>query len=184
MTEPLLVDAGEHRITLKKTGFVAQAKPIALAGKDDVKLAFSLQPEPKAVATEKTVIVERKLTPIAEKTSNRGVYIALGWTGTALLAGSWVTTGLLGRSAANDRENAVSEKTTKSELDRLESKAFRYYVASDILAGASLLAAGGMLYYTIASPSDAKAKDHKASSLRRRIAVDFGPGSVAVAGQF
>ncbi|MGC4066962.1 MAG: tetratricopeptide repeat protein [Polyangiaceae bacterium] len=182
MATPLLVDAGEHRLVVRKSTYLTQTKPIALAGRDTLRLDVALEEEPKMVATEKTVIVERKPELSTSTSDNRGLYLALGWAGTGLLAAGWATTGYVGLSAAQDREDAIAKKTSSGELDRLETKAERWYVASDILGATTLLAAGGMLYYTLSRPSTPEKR--AATVMPKDVTVSIGPSNLVVQGHF
>jgi hypothetical protein len=182
MSAPLLVDAGEHRLVVRKSTYVTQTKPIALAGRDTLRLDITLDEEPKLVATEKTVIVERKPDLSTPPGDNRGLYLALGWASTGLLAAGWATTGYLGLSAAQDRKDAVETKTTGDELDRLETKAKRWYIVSDVLGATTLLAAGGMLYYTLSRPA---APEKRAAKMGpKEVTISIGPSNVVLQGRF
>ena len=182
MPAPLLVDAGEHRLTVRKLGYTLQTKPVALAGRDELSLEFALAVEPKAITTEKTVIVERKVAP-DRPADRRSLYVLLGWTGTAALGASWATIGYFGYAASKDRSEAASRKTSAQELSNLESRTRHFYLASDILGATTLLAAGGMLYYTLVSPPRAKEPERKAVGISR-LAFQAGPSQVFIAGQF
>ncbi len=62
LTEPLLVDAGEHTLEVRKPGFYAKGSPVKLAGREEttVTLEITKVPEAKAGPT----VVERIEAPV------------------------------------------------------------------------------------------------------------------------
>jgi tetratricopeptide (TPR) repeat protein len=150
MVAPVLVDAGEHRLTVRKTGYLPQTKPLALAGRDEVSIEMTLEAEPKRFTTEKTVIVERRTSPQIKSTDQRSLYLLLGWSGVGLLSAGWATAGYVGYAANQDRNDLRKTlQSSNSELNRLETKTKNWYLASDIFGATSIIAAGSMLYYTL-----------------------------------
>jgi tetratricopeptide (TPR) repeat protein len=183
MTIPVLVDAGEHKLTIRKPGYVPQTKPLALAGRDTANIDISLVPEPKRDPSEKMVIVEHKPLPQANATDPRTTYLLLGWSAVGLLGASWATTGYIGYQSAQDRSDALARKTTSAELERLESKTNHWYLASDIFGVTTLVAAGTMLYYTIKTTPSTPASETKPVS-KSSYFFEVGPQRVTLTGAF
>jgi tetratricopeptide (TPR) repeat protein len=183
MTTPVLVDAGEHKLTLRKLGYVSQTKPLALAGRDTVTIDISLVPEPKRDPSEKTVIVEQKPLPYVNANDPRNTYLLLGWSAVGLLGAGWATTGYFGYQSAQDRSDALTRKTSSAELDHLESKTKHWYLASDVFGVTTLVAAGTMLYYTIKTTPSMPASETKPVS-KSSYFFEVGPQRVTFSGAF
>jgi tetratricopeptide (TPR) repeat protein len=176
MLAPMLVDAGEHRLTVRKHGYVDQARPIAMAGRDQLRLELVLAEAPKVVPVEKTIVVERPESPEPNaRSSSRQLTLALGWTGTGLLAAAWVTTGYIGLSTASERKDKLDQATSATELNDLKHRARNWYLAADICGGLTLTATAMMVYYTFFVPRPAAT---------RQITVGLTPNSVQVLGRF
>jgi tetratricopeptide (TPR) repeat protein len=183
MTAPLLVDAGEHRLTVRKPGYVSRVKPLALAGRDEAKIEVSLVAEPKHVSTEKTVIVERKTVPQVDRSDPRNLYLLLGWSAVGLMGAGWATTGYLGYQSAQDRKDALDTKTSEASLNHLESKTRHWYLASDVLGVTTILATGSMLYYTFAAPNPARKPEQKVPT-KTSFSLDASPHQITLSGSF
>jgi hypothetical protein len=155
MVTGLLVDAGEHRLTVRKPGYLSRTIPVALTGHDQQTVNVPLTAETTVATKERTVIVER-LPPLnpAEKppVSPRTTYLWAGWIGTSLLTGSAIASGLIGHAAYDDRERALGRRTSDSELNRLEIRANRWFLTADILGALALVTAGTTLYFTLTGP--------------------------------
>ncbi len=176
MPAPMLIDAGEHRLTIRKPGYLDQLRPIALAGRDQQQLDVVLTEAPKSVPVERTVIVDRAGSPeVSAASSRRQLALTLGWTGTGLLATAWATTGYMGLSTARQRQDKLHGVSSSEELTDLKQRARNWYIASDICGGMTLAAAATMVYYTFFAPRP------KAPS---NVIVAFSPGSILVAGHF
>lgn len=176
MLTPMLVDAGEHRLTARKHGYLDQTRPIAMAGRDQLRLELVLAEAPKAVPVEKTVVVERPGSPETNaRGASRQVALTLGWTGTGLLAAAWATTGYMGLSTASERKEKLDQATSAAELNDLKHRARDWYLAADICGGLTLAATATMLYYTFFLPRPAAT---------RQVTVGLAPNSVLVLGRF
>lgn len=196
MSEPLLVDAGEHRLTVRHPGYVSQSRPLALAGRDNVNIDLRLVAEAEARTNERTVFLERSAGATSSEGSARNRYLLLGWSASSLLGAAWATVGFVGYAAAKDREAAIEEQTTSRKLQTLESRTKHFYLASDLLGVGTLLSAGGMLYYTLASSDNSTppgtkaypATSQPATSPSRasvqRLVVSAGPQMLLLEGQF
>jgi hypothetical protein len=181
---------------VRKPGFLPHSKPLALAGRDTVTLDVTLTAEPKIHTTEKTVILERKASGPSAEITSRNRNLLLGWSATGLLGAAWATTGYFGYSTAQDREAALEGQTTARKLEQLDSRAKHWYLASDLLGLGTLLSAGGMLYYTLAtnepskppSTNDRKAPTPPAATIGRasirRLVVSASPRMLTISGQF
>jgi hypothetical protein len=184
MQEPALIDAGEHRLTIRKPSYQAQTRPIALVGRDQASIEFRLTEEPKLVTTERTVIVERPSAQVTNPAiAKRNLWLTIGWSGTGLFATAWATTGYLGYSTARKRQTKLNEATSAEELSALKSNAKNWYIAADICGGLTLAATATMVYYTFFTPRPAGMPVHAAMTLSN-LNIGLSPGRVLVTGQF
>lgn len=156
MPDHLLVDAGEHRLTVRKPGYLSRTIAVAVAGRDNRTFDMRLTAEATEVAKERTVIVERVRLPEPAPqapASHRTTYLWAGWLGTTILAGAAATSGLAGHAAYAEREDALQRKTSTGELARLETRAKHWFLAADILGALALATGGTTLYYTLTGPT-------------------------------
>ncbi len=186
ITDSVLVDAGEHKITVQKAGYVTHTEPLVLAGRDESSLQIDLTEEPKNQAPERTTIytpIQQNQPPVPQRPPppkhNELLYV--GWGATGLLAAGWAVTGIMGIKAASDLHNELNHPTTQDQLDSLKVKAHGWLLASDIIGGAALVTGGTTLFFTIKRSSHEQAAQ-QASAPTIRLGV--GPGSVQLNGNF
>lgn len=184
MLEPVLVDAGEHRLTIRKPGYITQTRPVALVGRDQLRLELAIEPEPQPVPLGKTIIVEHQRDPeIDPSVARRTRVLTMGWIGTGLLSTAWATTAYLGYSASHEREAKLDKPTTTYELETLKSSARHWYIAADVLGTLTLGATATMLYYTLSASRPAALKGN-ARATSAQCTLGFGPDRVTVSAQF
>jgi hypothetical protein len=183
LREPLLVDAGEHRLVVRKPGFTSKPKQLALAGGDTVTMDVALTEERLASSPERTVIVQQdRTTPAVVRDDDRSTWLWAGWTTTGAAAIGATVTGLLGMSAASDLEQQRKPATSTAEdREDTKSRAQGLFLASDILTGTAIVAGGVSLYFTLKGPSE-PAREKAASSTTVRAVVR--PGGVGLVGTF
>ncbi len=178
VTEPLLVDAGEHRITLRKPGYVTRSQPLVLAGRDESTVEADLVEEPKApqLPERPPLVTLTKppqnpiiVPPPPAPKPNEWLYV--GWGATGLLAVGWAVTGTIGVRAASDLHNALNQPTNGSELQSLKNKARGWLLAADITGAAAVVTGGTTLYFTLKHPNREQPTSHTGVS-----GINFGAG--------
>jgi hypothetical protein len=153
---PLLVDAGVHRVTLRRSGYQQKTNRIILAGGDEQTVPFPLE-----------VIQEGKQTIVVRERTKQDGYQTLmiaGWATTGALAAGAIITGIMGVGEAKDLEDLRKSDPTQfppgdyqSRLDSTKSRASSLLLASDVFSGAAIITGGLSLWLTIAPPkSDEK----------------------------
>jgi tetratricopeptide (TPR) repeat protein len=143
LASPLLVDAGEQRVELRKQGYVSRTQQVKLAGGDEGSVSVTLVAEEKA----RTVIVERDKPIVREE---RPSWLWASWTATGVLAAGAVATGVFGISKVNEYEDEKDlPQTDKEKLQDLSSEADTLLLAADIAGAAALVAGGVSLYFTL-----------------------------------
>jgi tetratricopeptide (TPR) repeat protein len=169
LLEPILLDAGDHRLTLKKLGFNQADSRLTLAGGDATSARLDLVPEARAAASR--IVVEKRYL---EK-SDRGAWIWATWSATSVFAVSGVTTAALGLKAANDLDRLrQSDQTNRGELDSTQRRARTLLVTGDVLGAAAIVSGGVALYLTLANRAESA---KTAASRERRPHVDLALGS-------
>jgi tetratricopeptide (TPR) repeat protein len=182
---PLLVDAGVHRVTLRRSGYQQKTNRIILAGGDEQSVPFPLE----AVQEGKQTIVVRER---AQQDGYQTLMIA-GWATTGALAAGAIITGIMGASEAKELEDLRKSDPTEisdfeSRLDRTKSRASSLLLASDVFSGAAIVTGGLSLWLTIAPPKSDD--DEPAPSPtppppgQPGVQVGYQDGLVQVRGQF
>ncbi|MET0413292.1 MAG: PEGA domain-containing protein [Polyangiaceae bacterium] len=145
LTEPLLVDAGVHRISARKPGYMPRGQQVTLAGADETTLAIQLDVIPQG---GKTIVLRETETTTDERT----VWLIAGWSATGLLAASAVVTGFMGKSKSDDLKDLRETETTREDLDDARSSAKTMLLVSDILTASAVVAGGVSLWFTLTPP--------------------------------
>jgi tetratricopeptide (TPR) repeat protein len=176
LAEPLLLDTGDHRVTVRKDGFDAREQVITLASRDTQSLRIDLQKTPENRAP---VVVVAPAAPPSDRTA----WIWGTWSATAALAAGAAVTGGLGISAANDLDNLRSTYgSTRDQLDSAQRRAQTLLRAADILGGAAIVTGGIALYLTLSKPSTKDTEKEKAAAPQAKLGI--GPSSVTFATSF
>ena len=157
LAAPLLLDAGEHQVVLKKKGFQTATRRIVLAGAERLPLVVEL------VAEQEQVVIVQKPQPEPEPTKvpppedTRGRRMpqaaVYAWIGTGALATAAVTTGILGLDAKGRYDQEMSQPNPDEEVvDASAADAQAFFLAFDILALGTALGLGASLYLTLHEP--------------------------------
>jgi hypothetical protein len=182
---PLLVDAGEHRLTVQKPGYISRTERLVLAGRDDHTLRIELT---ESAAT--ALLNKQRTTPIpmpriqrtpeqAPSGSTRATLLYAGAASSGLLAIGWAITGYVGISAAGDLHDELQHPSTESRLSSLKQRARGFLLTSDIL-GACAIGLGATTVYFALTPSEHKNKQLGSNRLR----LGVSPGAVLIHGTF
>jgi len=156
MSEKLLIDAGEHRLTVRARGYQPRVEQVTLAGGDDVEFNFDLT----EVKKEDPVVIVKEVQTPGDKVEDDFPYITVGWVTTGVLAAGAVTAGVVGLGAKNDLDDLSKPdpeqdpEQVKREQDAAKKKAQNWFLASDILTGAAVVAGAASLYFTIVGTSE------------------------------
>jgi len=185
MEQSLLVDAGEHRLTLQKPGYVTRMERVVLAGRDEISPHFELAEVAKAVelpsrqpsVAQQLPKVEAAVPPRTMSTRTQLLYAGAG--ATSLFVVAWAVTGYVGISAASDLHEALQRPTSQGELDSYRNRARGALIASDILGVAAVIAGTTTLYFTLKGPSKEQPR-----TTGSRIDVRFTPSAMLVTGAF
>lgn len=156
LAQPLLLDAGEHQVVLKKKGFQTVTRRIVLAGAERLPLAVEL-----VAAEQEQVVIVQKPEPQptqapppedagAGKGSDAAVY---AWIGTGVLASAAATMGILGLDAKGRYDQEMNQPDPdEGVVDAAAADAKTFFLAFDILAVATAAGLGASLYLTLHKP--------------------------------
>jgi Tfp pilus assembly protein PilF len=189
--QPLLVNAGRRKLVAVAEGRPSVTRVVEVAGAESMRvpLDFAEVPDlarapPPGVAPAPAPVGPRA-TP-AEAPPGAGPqaapgprvpWLAWGVTG-ALAVGAGVTGVLALQAQSHFEEHRETFNTTRAELDDQNDKARRLGIVTDVLIGATAIAAGVSLYLTLsAGPQGGGAT---AGAVRLRV----GPGGAGLAATF
>ncbi|MEJ7733722.1 MAG: PEGA domain-containing protein [Polyangiaceae bacterium] len=198
LAKPVMVSAGRHRITASRDGRVAATRIVEIASGDTVDVKLELPengssaapappptpgpgPDPTGAGTKPPT--GDTTTPEPTTPDDRPGIPWIGWGITGALAAGATVCGILALSASSDLEAERGRQQTDAEtLPDAGTKTTGLALATDILAGGAIIAAGVSLYFTVkavnASPSG------EATGLVKETRVVAGPRGVSVIGKF
>lgn len=182
---PLLVDAGEHRLTVQHPGYLPRNERLVLAGRDDQNLRIELVPIAIAQTPPKSAGPIHAALPIPRRPeespmSTRAKLLYLSGGSTGLLAVGWAVTGYLGIKAAGDLHDELQHPSTEGQLSSLKGKAQALLLTSDILGACALGAGATTLYFALTSKKSEPARPTGTGRLQLGVA----PSAVMVRGTF
>jgi hypothetical protein len=133
---PLRVNSGRRKITISKSGSATTSRIVELAGGET-----------------KTISVDISLPVAPPAPEPKSVVPWISWGTTLALAGAATATGFVALGAASDYDNKEGKLgLDPNELESSRSKAQTFALATDILAGAAIIAAGISIYFTVKPP--------------------------------
>ncbi|QRN99840.1 PEGA domain-containing protein [Archangium violaceum] len=185
MRTPLQLNAGRRKISASLPGVTPVTRVVDVAGRDslDVSLEFaapsapapvaSVAPAPSsrpeaprsAVAAPPEVVKSQRSTPLVPWIATGGLAVATG------------VTAVLALNASGDlKTQRDTFGVSRAQLDQASGRTRTLALTTDVLAGATLVAAGVSTWLTfLREPEPASSAD---------VQVGVGPGGVGVAGSF
>lgn len=180
LAEPIVVDAGEHNVEVRKVGFYGKASQVTLAGRDEISVELAITRIPEKASPQ--VVVERHTEREVAKPSSDRTMMWVGWAATGTLAIGAGVAGYFGITKANDLESRRTDFGVKSsELNDMKNDARTLFMIADV-AGAAAVVLGGVSLYLTLSGTDAGPEKSKAKMGAVRAYVT--PGSAGVVGSF
>jgi tetratricopeptide (TPR) repeat protein len=176
---PLIVDAGEHNIGVRKVGFYDKFQSVTLAGRDARTVDFDLV---KLKSDGPAVVVERRTErQIVERPSRPLMWASWAATGT-LGVGAGVA-GYFGIQKAQELESKRTAFPLKQdEMQRTKRSAQTLFLAADLM-GASAVVMGGISVYLTLSSSE-KAVNKVTRRAPGTVRVGISPKGVKLSGSF
>jgi tetratricopeptide (TPR) repeat protein len=175
MADEVLLDAGEHKITARKSGYDARAQQLTLAGADQRQIELKLEKLPEG--GRQVIVVKEESDP---------TWMIAAWSATGVLAVGAGVTGGLGIKAANDLEDMRNEEgVSNDERESQSERAQTLLLAADVMGAAAIVTGGIALYLTLSSPgSDSKEAPPKAKPASPKTGLVIGPNRIAIRGEF
>jgi hypothetical protein len=181
---PLLVDAGMHRVTLRRSGYLPRTSNVTLAGGDEQTVNVTLEVQPDEKQT--IVVREREIVESSAQT-----WIIAGWATTGALIAGAVVTGIMGSNEADELEQLrgadSSEYDNPSLADRMEDtkkNAQTLFLASDIMSGAALVVGGLSLWITLDPPKPERAVVPEKPEPKPEVQLGYADGQLQLRGRF
>jgi hypothetical protein len=179
LAEPIVVDAGEHNIEVRKAGFYGKSTQLTLAGRDDVSIDLELVAIPEKEAPR--VVVERHTEREVAKPSSDRTLMWIGWATTGTLAVGAGVAGYFGITKANDLESRRTDfGVTRDELNDMRDSSRTLFMIADVAGAAAVVVGGVSLYLTLSGTSDSTPEKPKTAAVRAYVK----PGSAGVVGTF
>jgi hypothetical protein len=197
LVEPVLINAGTRRVTVRHPDYPPKSRTVSLPGRVRETISFALAqpgtatqaPPPPAspAAQDRTPVPappphSASSSPEADSASEPDRKILIGWIATGALATGAVVTGVLALNADSDLDEQRNRPAQADDLDSEASRVRTFAIATDVLAVGALAAGGLSLWWTLHSgdPGQNRAADRAASSL----AVGVGPLGASLKGRF
>jgi len=146
--EPLLVNAGNHKVVVSHSGYQPATRYVTLAGRDNTELKIDLVAIPD---TNKVAIDQPKPTTTTKKNYTPAI---VGWVATGALA---VGAGVVGAMYLNqkskvDEANVPGFVISRTDADAITSKANSLALTADLLGAAAIVAGAISVYFTVRPP--------------------------------
>jgi tetratricopeptide (TPR) repeat protein len=174
---PLIVDAGEHNIGVRKVGFYDKFQSVTLAGRDARTVDFNLV---KLKSDGPAVVVERRTERQIVERPSRPLMWA-GWAATGTLGIGAGVAGYFGIQKAQELESKRTAFPLKhDEMQRTKRSAQTLFLAADLM-GASAVVMGGISVYLTLSSSE---KSVQKVTRRSPVRIGINPRGVRLSGTF
>lgn len=180
----LLVDAGVHRIAIRRPGYLQRNHQVTLAGGDRQALSLTLEKQPES---KNTIVVRDRVV------EDDSTLMIAGWVATGALTAGAIVTGLLGSGEAQELDDLKASNPTdydnfSERLESTKSNASALFLASDVFSGAAIIVGGLSLWLTL-SPSDSDeaapaAEKPAPNEPSRPLQVGYQDGQLKLRGSF
>ena len=181
----LLMDAGVHRVTLRRPGYLPKTEDVTLAGGDNKSIAVTLELQPE----EKQTIVVREREVVDDSAQT---WMIAGWATTGALVAGAIVTGMMGKNEASELDqlrgaDARDYTDLGQRIDDTKKNASTLFLASDVMTGAALIVGGLSLWITLDPPEPerpASPGETPAPKPLDSVAVGYQDGQISLRGSF
>ena len=189
LSEPALVSAGQHKVSVLKPGASSPVvRTVEVGGGDKVELKFELgpiapPPDPTPPPAATTAAPPPALPPPPPPENKLPMYAA--WGATGLLAVGTIVAAIVTRGQENDLEKQRDEvPVSRNDLEDARGRVRTFALVTDVL-GVATLAAGGVATYLTLRPA---AKSQSGAGPSRQALspwqLGVGPGAVSFSARF
>jgi tetratricopeptide (TPR) repeat protein len=170
LPEPVLVAAGRPRVRVMLPGHAPVSRVVEVAGMETAEVEVDLMAD--AAAPGPRVDLSRSVS--REPHAAAGPVPKVPWVVTGVLAAAAGATGGLALWSSNDLKKQRQQYTggDPAVLDDRSTRTKRLALATDILIGTTVVAAGIATYFTLSAPSHPE------------VALALSPSGVALTGGF
>jgi hypothetical protein len=180
---PLLLSAGRRKITVNAHDYLSETRVIDLAGATSPTVPFELKPirvtttvTPTAPSTPKET--PRPLPPPPPPPSRTPLWIGIG--ATVALGGATTFFGLRTASKNSDFDAVLNTPgATRKSVDDARNSVRSSALVTDVLGGATLVAAGLTVYALFAT-----APKTEQEAVKPGVTAFVGPASLGLSGRF
>ena len=181
----LLMDAGVHRVTLRRSGYLPKTEDVTLAGGDNKAIDVTLELQPEAKQT--IVVREREVVDDSAQT-----WMIAGWATTGALVAGAIVTGIMGKNEANELDqlrgaDARDYTDLGQRIDDTKKNASTLFLASDVMTGAALIVGGLSLWITLDPPEPERPTSPGETPTPKpldSVAVGYQDGQLSLRGSF
>ncbi len=146
---PLRLNPGSHSIAVIAMGSRSETRRVEIAAGDEHQLRVELAGAPPEAPRPNAAVI--KPAPVASS-QPRALWVP--WTITGALGAATTITGIFAlKAAAHERDVQGTRGIHTTDLDDARSSVKQRALATDILLGATAVAAGIALYLTLSNPS-------------------------------
>jgi hypothetical protein len=177
---PVVVSVGRRKFSATKPGLPPQERFLEVASGDHATLSLDLAPSPAPALASSPSPAVASAPPLAStpalasapEPARAGPWVA--WGVTAALGAATVVTGVLTLAAKSDLSNQLDTfPGSPGAIDDARTRTKTMGIVTDVLLGASVVAAGVAIYVTVAGHA------HHADA-----ALAFGPSGIQLGGHF
>ncbi len=177
---PLLLSAGRRKITVNAHDYLSETRVIDLAGATSPTVPFELKPIRVTTTVTPTEPKEtpRPLPPPPPPPSRTPLWIGLG--ATVVLGGATTFFGLRTASKNSDFDAVLNTPgATRKSVDDARSSVRSSALVTDVLGGATIVAAGLTIYALVAT-----APKTEQEAAKPGVTAFVGPASLGLSGRF
>lgn len=155
LSNAVLVNSGTRRIEVRHPDYASQTQRVTLAGGEQRAITLTLKPrvaEPVAVKPAPSVVAPPPpvvALPAPPPKAHDTAILVSAWSTTGALAVTTAVLGVLALEADGDLEDMRGKATSRGALDDQSDKVDRRALATDVLLGTSVVAAGVSLWLTL-----------------------------------
>jgi PEGA domain len=172
LREAVMVGAGRPQVRVTLAGYAPFTRVVEVASMETANVQVELLPlTAGSVAETPATVTTRPGRDEAPSASRAPVY---GWIATGILAAAAGTTGFLALRASNDNKKELERDLMNTDgLAETSSRAKRLALTTDILLGATVVAAGISTYLSLSGSPHGEG-----------VALVVGPGSIGLTGRY
>jgi hypothetical protein len=183
LAAPLVVSAGRRKVTVAKGGYATVTRWIDVAGGDTASVSIDLveaqAPAPAAPAPVPVAAPEKPSGAVAQQARPRGSgggALWAGWVAAGSLAVAAGVTGTLALESSRElRDLRNQQGASREDLDRKAADVRNLALATDVVAGASIVAATITLVFTLSRGGPSSSES---------VSLELVPGRVGLTGKF